>query len=213
MRCSRQAIMSQGTPVLCGNPSALHLLSSSRPIIIVDDPAQSIPPLPCSNVATPLEGYRAALLQAVVRSGLVEIINLFDQHATPMRLIHAEELVQRRFAPGSDPTFGQGIRGGCPVGGAHDRTVFGGEAAVEARRKFRSPIRDQEAPRSRLIGQRPGPLTSWLGYPFCRRMFGAARTMHPPTAAFDQEQRLPGLEPGGFYREESAGQNLLTIMT
>lgn len=179
----------------------------------MDDPAQSIPPLPCSNVATPLEGYRAALLQAWVRSGPVEIIDLFAQHATPMRLIHDEELVQRLFAHGSDPTFGQGIRGGCPVGGAHDRAVFGGEDAVAARRKFRSPIMDQAAPRSRLIGQRPGQLPRWLGHPFCRRMFGAARARHPPTAAFDQEQRLPGLEPGGFDREESAGQNLLTIMT
>ena len=145
----------------------------------MDDTAQDGSPLNrTSSRRAAQQPTRTPLVNALMWSSMVVILNIGRQNAMKVPFVEDQEPVETLLSHGANPPFRERIRIWRPNGCAKDRDILGGEHGVESRCKRRVAIVDQEACWQCAILDLPTEVTRLLCHPCACRVGGAAGQMH-----------------------------------
>ena len=134
-------------------------------MIVVQYAAQDISPLDRTSLWRMLQRHRTLLVNALMRTSVIDIGNVFLQDPRTMPLVDDQQVVQTFLPHRPRPALRNRMGFRCPVRRTHEGTTRGSEHRAEGRRKRGVPVVDQEAYGQRVILDVPAEVTCLLRDP------------------------------------------------
>jgi hypothetical protein len=155
---------------------------------------------------------RRLLIESLVGTRRVEIVDIFPQDTLQMSLIEDQELIQAFLSYRTHLTFGKRVGIGCSIRGQDSLDTFRRKDGFKGARELGIPILDEKADRWHSVWELPQQLAGLLGYPGRVGLICTACQIHPTCAHLNKKQHIYCLQQDGLNGQKVAGQQLRPIV-